>query len=265
MPPKRKFKKTIRRKYKKKRSSNIKIGSIIGSTLSAPFPPMLRTKLKTVMYLDATSGTSGPDGRAHGIFYKLNSILNVGPAQNYPLGTLGSYTANSPSGSYYLLGTDKLLGNSSGIYQKFMVIASSCTITVSTQATSNRALEIVLLPRSQEAGADIMVTSQLAEQPYAKTMILPPVLNNIPKKLYSRISVAKLGGLTSLGTTNSDYVGGSIAYGASVQDPPELYNWSFRAHNMDGSDNGYALVVKAEVMHDVIFFDRNIATTSAPS
>lgn len=253
-----------RRMAKKGLNATSLIGFIKGGSLQFPFPPMLRVKLRTNITVNNTRAAGAINGNPADQFFKLNSPMNVGPALNYPLGTLGSFSSNVPAGLIYLLSRNAIDGVSPGIYQKFLVTHSSIRVNICTQGTTNRVTQITLLPVSQGSSSNTITSTHLAEQPLAKTILLPAGMTGF-KVMKHSISVAKLGGITQLSTADDAYVGGSIAMATAIVDPDDLYVWQLRSSNLDTGLVEYSIMYSVDVIHDVIFFDRNYASSNVPA
>lgn len=242
-----------------------KVGYIIGGGVSFPFPPMLRCLMRTVEFGSISVASAGTDGNAQDIFYKLNSVYNIGNAANYPLGTASGYTSNVPAGVTYLLGSNLVGGASAGIYSRCLVVGSSINFQLSTEGTANKATEVIIVPRPTVLPSlALTVTSQsVAEQPFAKSWTIPPVMNTKIPSMKHSIKVAKLNGLSSLGTEDGDFV--VIANAGTISDPLDLNAWQIRLRNLDGSTTARTCSFKAEVYHECIFFDLNMLSSAVPS
>lgn len=270
------FKRKAKRKHNMRHSrkgrrtrkigSASKVGYIIGGGISFPFPPMLRCLMRTVEFGSINVASAGTDGNAQDIFYKLNSTIAVGNAANYPLGTASGFTSNVPSGLTYLLGSNLVGGASAGIYSKCLVTGSSINFQLSTEGANNKATEVIIVPRPTTLPSlALTVTSQsVAEQPFAKSWTIPPIMNTKIPAMKHSIKVAKLNGLSSLGTEDTDYVM-LASSGSGVVDPVDVNVWQIRLRNLDGSTTTRVCSFKAEIYHDCIFFDLNMLSSAVPS
>jgi len=250
------------RNYNVKKKYSSKMGWIIGSSLSFPFPQMLRSLMRTCVTGGTTRALAGTDGNAEEICFKLNSVYNVGAGAVYPLGAATSFLGNVPTGLYYLASSNSpAAGGSVAPYQKILSLGSSIKIEISTEATTNHASEVIIVPRAYNniAAPSLMVGNTLAEQPRAKAYLIPPVLNEKPFVFRHSCSAKDIFGLTSLDTTDEGYVGNGFT------DPANLATWVVRVRNVDGSTSARQISYKATIIHDCIFFNMNNLTSAIPS
>jgi len=133
------------RNYNVKKKYSRKMGWIIGSSLSFPYPQMLRSLMRTVVTGGTTRAGAATDGNAEEVVFKLNSVYNVGAGSVYPLGTASSFLSNVPTGLFYLLSSNSVAaGGANAPYQKVLVRGSSIKIEISTEGTTNASTEVII-------------------------------------------------------------------------------------------------------------------------
>lgn len=257
-----------RKAYKKKKYKNTSILSHKNS-ISFPFPSSVMIKFRTAVLINFSQiAATAPDlgsGNPSNQVFKLNSIVNVGAASSHPLSDgLSNFTANCPAGLYNLW--SQSLGVTTGstaIYQRFFVRKSKIIVEACTEGTSNKTLTVTIVPLTDNFSSVAALTNLLNEQPYAKEFMLPPVLNERPKKFSHEITTKKLFGLTSLDNSETDYCGDA---NGNSGNPETMGVWVVRIANADGlADNAYNGTMKVTLEHDTLLFDRNIINSLLPS
>jgi len=242
----------------------------LAKPLSAQFPPVLRCKLVVNCPANISGTTAASDSAAAFLFYRGNGLISCGPSiQAATAGTPGSYAGNYPAGLPYLLGRDSTTSISNSVfapYARFLVLASSISLKLSTPTTPNdNSLRIVLLPLTgdpQPLAAGIsQVVHNLAEQPYARTKIMPPSITAPGGfKMFNKISTKRICGLSRyLATEDVDYSG------AYATDPVRPWTWIVGINNLTTSTLDWTLDGEAKIVYDVLFFNRNMLASYAPT
>lgn len=254
-----KKKKFAKKKFHKKGMSMT--GYISGSKLGYPFPPMLKAIFKTAANDYQVVAAGLINGNPLEYNFKFNGVMNIGPALNYPLGTLSAYSTNVPTGLKYLLAPEVTAsGGANAPYSKYFVTHSKIRVCLMNVGVTNLPLSCIIMPRAEPATATALPSAVLQEQPLATTFIIPQVLNEVPRWHERKMDTKTLFGLTSLSNSNSDYTG------SVTVDPVALGDWLVRFQNADNQQlNGYTLMIKFEIIHEIILWDRNLETSTIPS
>lgn len=277
MPHRRRFaRKGKNRRFRKKRVYGISRyhpskrpgGFILSRSLNATFPPFLRTTM-TVHGTSSMAGTLAPgtDGSATFHFFKLNSILSVGPSiQADVAAPPGAYAANYPGAIKYLLSSStntnplQILG---APYALFLVIGSRITIKISRieSSTDVQPIQFVLVPQSTDWSTLGMgqTVHNIGEQPYAVNTVIPPEITTKPVVVRSGITMKKLHGLTrDIATNDDDYTG---IWNAG---PTVLSNWLLAANTNTQTSVAWNLTYEYTIDYDTVFSDRNMFGSGAP-
>lgn len=258
-----------KRKFMRKQYGR-KVLTQLARPLTAHFPPVLRTKLVTVCAANLDGTTAAGDSAAAFLYYRGNGLISVGPAlQATTNATPGSYAANYAAGLPYLLGRDATttIGNAiTAPYARYLVISSSITLRLSTPTTPNdNPLRVVLMPLAGDPQTLSSGISQnvhnLGEQPYSRTKLMPPsVTNSGGMVIKNKISTRRLLGFSrNLATEDIDYTG------AYSTDPTRPWTWIIGVNNFPASTLDWSIIGEVKITHDVLFYQRNMLSSYAPS
>lgn len=243
----------------------------IARPLTSHFPPVLRCKLSAVCAANLDGTTAAGDSAAAFLFYRGNGIINVGPStQAITAGTPTAYGTNFPGGLPYLLGRDATTSiSNNGVvapYARFLVLGSSITLRLSTPTTPNdNSLRVVLMPLTGDPQPLIAGISQqvhnLGEQPYARMKIIPPSITNAGGLVMkNKISSKRILGMSRyLATEDIDYTGNYST------DPVRPWTWIVGVNNLAASTLDWTIVGEAKITYDVLFYNRNMLASYAPS
>lgn len=262
---KRKGKKTALGKYlKKKLPHKKKHGNQVNlnfDNIGHPFPPSVRTKMRTVGVMTLQSSGTG-DG-AVDCFWIANTAGHVKLFTAAAGASPPPAFINYPSGVAYLLGGQSGAG-SAAPYGRAFVHGSSIKLKISTEGTGNKVLQCTLLPCYFPPGvAPIMQMSSqnLVEQEHAKSIIMPPVLNTKGVVMSNHVSTKTIFGLKHVCRDDVPYT----TDGANDSFQP--WFWLFRTSCVDATNLAapYILIVEYEITNDCEFYDRNFLNSVAPA
>lgn len=236
-------------------------------SIKTHFPPALRTTLTTNTQFQAIGTVLAPDSSASYAFFKLNSILATGPSiQATTLVLPGAYGLVYPCGINYLLSTitnDNPMQAARAPYNQFLVLGSRIRLMMLTTGAGNtNPTQVVLLPSADNwiASGLAQTIENLLEQPYARSLVIPPLSTAKGLCLTNSCSTKKIFGLTRNLATNDDPWTGT----ATVQ-PLQIATWVIGFNNMGiGVTSAYVVDVQVSVEYDVILFGRNMFGSVAP-
>lgn len=246
---------------------------MLAKSLNEHFPPALRTKLTVNCPLNMANvgGVGTVDGNCRFNIYKGNSIIACGPAAADAGNAPGSYGNNYPAGIDYLLGNvipGGVIGNAeTAPYSRYLVIKSSIIIRITPELGNiNQAVRMTLTPFAGDAGAATVIITQsngnFVEQPYSKHRIVPfNVTSAVPVILKNSMSTKKIYGINKNVTTDDILFTG--VYNTSPANP---WTWIFGVNNSNNSlTTALSFTGDVRITYDVIFFDRNIFKSQAPT
>jgi hypothetical protein len=229
--------------------------SIVTSNFHSPFPRTSSYVFRTSGYGSITNSSAATDANAIDLVFKANSPIIVGPAQNYPLGTLSAFGGNYPSGLYYMLGN---AGGASGIYGKYQITASEIEVQVILATSTNGGpLNMVVYP--SDIGNQSATTATVMELPYALRTMIPLAGTVTPVTVRNRIKTSEFFGLRRLDHEADEYVANYNS------DPVNLFYWCVRLNNADATTGTYKFIYRVTVTHHIDLFDINTLSTAAPA
>jgi hypothetical protein len=231
----------------------------------APLPDRYECLMRTISNVTLTPSAGSSDFNAFGLLYKGNVLMSVGSASNSPVGTIGSFSANVPSGAEYLLGSDGTSGAGTGIYQNYVVLGSEVDVLVSRNDSTHQALNLALRPYpvgGRDGGPQYgMSTLTFSEQPYAIRSTVPSQTLAKPVHIRSRVLAKDILGAAPVLALNQAV--GQV--GSQANDPQVTWYWEVRLNNADLSTSAWTAQVSVQVTHHVIFFNRNGLGSSSPT
>jgi hypothetical protein len=217
----------------------------------SPFPDRLTCWL-TMESLSTQTATTGIS-----LQWKLSDICNLmGPRSNYA----GAFAANTPSGLVYLISSD-LVSGSVAPYGRCLVtdaqVEVRCLNTVTTNAVPTQLS--LQFDKIVDATSGMSIT-QLAEQQYAKTSIVPTTLTVDAPVLSSTIHLP-----TFFGVDDGFYRNSAVDYGTAPGISPSLIAYaSVCTRTLDGTTvASLTTIVKIHVKCE--FSNRNTMSTTVPA
>jgi len=240
---------------------------LLAKSLKEHFPPALRTRLTTdaSIIINIPAGTILTDASVAAIAFRGNSIIQVGPALGYNQNPLSTYALSYPAGIDYLLGQGLLTNTSSAPYRSFLVIKSWITVKLveSIAGATNDVARAVLAPIAYDpqSSAITQFVANMIEQPYAKSRLIP-LLVTIPDGIVLKnyMSTKKMYGINkNITTDDKDYVG---SWNTSPTNP---WTWLLMINNVGPVITALNFTADVKITHDVIFFERNIFKSVAPT
>lgn len=234
---------------------------MLGTKISFPFPQILKTKMRTIISDAINASGAAVEGNAQELFFKLNSVIFMGPSGNYPLGTSDNFLSNVPAGLRYLLANERLTNiGSVAPYNRFYVSKSTIMFEFIPHGVSNRATQITIIPRAEGAlRADTLENRTLAEQPFAKSWTITPSLTTRQTKCIHTVSTKELAGVRDLSNDDHEYTGDA------GHDPANLQVWQVRLSNLDNSSTARLGSYKVTIIQDVMFYMLNYVSSDVPT
>jgi hypothetical protein len=230
-----------------------------------PLPDRFRCLVRVVSVPSITQSAGGADNNAIGLVYKGNAIVQVGSAANNPPGTIGAFTANYPTATDYLLGSDGTTGAATGIYQNYVVHGSEIEVRASRNDSSHNALNMSIRPYpvgGRDGGPQYAMNSTtFAEQPYAVRSQIPSQTLSAPIVLRSRITSKDILGAGPVLALQQ----GTGQVGSQANDPATTWMWEVRTNNADSTTTAFNAQLQVVITYDVTFFNRNGLNSTAPS
>jgi len=249
---------------------------LISKSIKEHYPPALRTTLTVNMPFGINQAIGvGLDNNSFYAAARANGLISTGVATG-PGGTvLAAYGANYPAGINYLLGNPtpgNVVANTvTAPYSRYLVIGSRCRIRIyednntAIGAISNSVTRLMLIPFEGDvqaiANGITMPMGNWVEQPYVKSSIMPFQQTAGKYILTNHISTKKLFGINkNMTTDDTNYIG---TYNTN---PTLPWTWLFGINNLYPA-NTAALYFAVEMIvdYDIIFFERNVFKSVAPS
>lgn len=231
-----------------------------------PFPPSMRTKVRTTGVLTIQSNGIGITGdSAVDCFFLANTAHRVKLYIGSPAGSSpNAPIVNYPSGASYLIGKQSIAGGASAPYGRGYVSASKIRLKILTESTPNKCCALVCLPVYYGQGTlpvTQISTSNLREQNASKIVVIPPVLTNKGIRMSNRISIKNLFGLKSVDRDDLPYTSDAVG------DPAQPMYWLVRVANIDATQLAapFLIVAEYEIENTVEFYDRNLTVSEASS
>lgn len=233
-----------------------------GTTLQYPFPANVRMNFRAAAWESIIATSAGPNGNAYEFQYQGNSIVNIGPNSNYPLGSLISGEVNNPAGLAQFLSSDDNTGLPAGIYRQYVVHASSFKVTLTTLGNGpthtsplSSPIGVIICPLPKAAVPDTLTNTSLMEQPGAKFLQITQFQNAKPLTIKMRATTRDVYGKNAT-MNDDDFVG------IATKAPTRQWIWVLRTFNMDDSTSPYTLLATAEIIYDTKLFSRNFTKST---
>lgn len=193
--------------------------------------------------------------------YKGNSFFEAGPATAYG----GVYSANVPSGLYYLISSSASTG-AQAPYQSYRIKNSKISIELcATQNATTAGNNIVpvylfIIPSTKATLAGMTIT-QLEEQPYCKKIFVPPTnFTNNPVRLRHAIDSAAIFGDAPIEIQDSEYESTILA------NPSNVWFWHVEVRCANtGAGIVADLYMDVRINYDVELFNLNQFVTTIPT
>lgn len=238
-------------KKKTKKSGNKGKTTTLMLRDGAVFPKECVTLFTTRVIALWTSGTSAPYFRT--LTYKANSFHQIGPQNDWA----GSFSTNVPTGLYNLLSSNTASG-SVAPYARAYIDRSSIEVQYSTQGTINTSVVLAIIPSLSPTLAAITI-SNLVEQPFAKYVMLPPVLNTKAITLSHSINMEQITGMSAGVARKVQY-----EYTDPNLDPVRPVYWHVLGMAVDGATTIYGNLV-VSIKHHATLFNNNVLNSGVPA
>lgn len=265
------------RKRYTKRSRNT---SMLVKSLNQVFPPNLRTTVKCSFNFSIEHEVAAPDSGATFHAFRGNAIINSGWSSTKFNATFPAYQTSQCAGAYYLLSSERYDDSAPGLnnaapYSRYMVLSSKINLKVISDETDtdgnlsvNRSgTTLVLFPYAGEVVGTgvtwLIPVNTCAEQTNAVKRITPSQMTGTALNITRKMSTKRVFGLSRNISTND------TAFTAAFNSAPPATNswvWILATNNVDGTNDlptYFRGVVTME--YDVIFYDRNLLLSTAPS
>jgi hypothetical protein len=266
--PKKGAKKGAKKRGYKRRAKHVpRIGTRSGRKLTEQFPAELRTTLSVVSSNEITLPIGTGDNCACHLAFKASCILNCGPAfQEDDAHAFAAYATNFPCGINYLLGAQTFSNTQKAPYSKFVVLGSKITLKICPNASAVNPVFLVLWPNTtinQASAGSVMITQSVAnllEQPDSKYMVMSELYAADGLVMTHKMSTKRMFGLTrNLASQDITYTGNYNT------DPAQIGNWVLSMNNANQAATSTGVSLAWKIDYDVIFFNRNIFTSTAPT
>lgn len=266
------------RRFRKHYKKPYKRTLLLNKSINVRFPPCLRTTMHASYNVNVSPTDLLPDAGCNYYCFRGNCIIDCGVATTpYNNSFAGPYTLSQCSGSSLMISSERTLdalasSNQAAPYTKYMVLGSRIKLKFASDTTGSRvenatALNAALIPYANElVGTSQIVqmpVNTIAEQSYAKSVLVPAVTTGKSIVLSNSITTKKIFGLTRNLSTNDEFFSGTYD---SAPAADKTFVWLLAVNRCDNeavsSQAEYGC--RVDLYYDTLFYDRNMIMSNKP-